>query len=77
MNKTSLKNRSAMALHRMNSKPGSGHDGFDQLRQLNKMGTEFTKELAEWAKERAQLEMAYSKGLAKLSAKLFSAAKVS
>eukprot|EP00095_Tigriopus_kingsejongensis_P000509 maker-scaffold367_size194084-snap-gene-0.48 protein:Tk00509 transcript:maker-scaffold367_size194084-snap-gene-0.48-mRNA-1 annotation:"hypothetical protein DAPPUDRAFT_301481" len=66
--------KSSLALHRMNSKPFI-HDGFDELKNYIKQGSEFTKDLVQTLSERAELEVAYSKGLAKLSAKLFKSSK--
>eukprot|EP00094_Tigriopus_californicus_P008881 TCALIF_08562-PA protein Name:"Similar to NOSTRIN Nostrin (Homo sapiens)" AED:0.12 eAED:0.12 QI:0/0.75/0.6/0.8/1/1/5/200/639 len=66
--------KSSLALHRMNSRPVI-HDGFDDLKNYIKQGSEFTKDLVQTLNERAELEVAYSKGLAKLSGKLFKSAK--
>jgi len=77
--------RSSMALHRSVSARvmlAAGatafeghHRGFDDLRQFVKGGGDFAKEVAAAMHERAELEANYAKGLAKVSAKLFKAAK--
>jgi ferritin len=69
----------ALALSRMNSarQHVGDHEGFDHLRSYIKQGAEFSKELVAALNERADLETNYSKGLAKVSAKVFKAAKES
>jgi len=51
------------------------HRGFDDLRHFVKGGGDFAQEGAAALHERAELEATYAKGLAKVSAKLFRAAK--
>ncbi len=67
----------ALALSRMNSNRQhvGDHEGFENLRAYIKQGAEFSKELVTALSERAELETNYSKGLAKVSAKVFKAAK--
>ncbi|XP_064455210.1 nostrin-like isoform X2 [Ornithodoros turicata] len=52
-----------------------GPTGFDELRHLVKQGADFNKELAAIAHERAELEAAYGKGLAKLALRTSRAAR--
>ena len=63
--------KSSLALHRMNSRNLSSHEGFEELRTFVKQASEFSKELVSTLQERADLEAAYAKGLSKLSNKLF------
>lgn len=72
VNRPQVLRKSTLALHRMNSKGAGprGHEGFEDLRNFIKHGSEFTKDLVQTLSERAELEMSYSKGLQKLSAKL-------
>lgn len=69
----------ALALSRMNSNRQhvGDHEGFENLRTYIKQGAEFSKELVSALNERVELEANYSKGLAKVSAKVFKAAKES
>ena len=78
VNRHPVLRKSTLALHRMNSKGAGntrGHEGFEDLRNFIKHGSEFTKDLVQTLNERAELEMSYSKGLFKLSGKLFKSSK--
>ena len=62
-----------MILQRTSSK--HGHSGFEYLKSYIKDGSDFAKQIVEIVQERAELEAAYCKGVSKLAAKLFKAAK--
>ena len=65
--------RSGLILQRTSSK--HGHTGFEDLKSYIKDGSDFAKQIVEIVQERAELEAAYCKGVSKLAAKLFKAAK--
>lgn len=71
--KTKTTRRSTLVLHRTASK--NGHTGFEELKNLIKDGSDFTKEIFNIIQERSELEAAYSKGVSKLATKLFKVCK--
>jgi len=71
--KAKVGRRSTLILHRTTSK--KGHEGFDDLKESVKSGEEFCKEVSAVLQERADLDLAYSRTLMKLSSKLLRASK--